>query len=266
MDKVLKKVKLFVATPMYGGQCLGLYMKSCLDLQNLCTQYGVEVRFSMIFNESLVQRARNYLCDQFLESGMTHMLFIDADISFNPQDVIDLILRDKDIIGGPYPKKAINWKNVAEAARKHPDLPPEELANLVGDYVFNVVGGTTKIQINEPVEVLEIGTGFMMIKRQVFDKFKEAYPDMCFTPDFIGQADFDPSRKIHIFFDTMVDTKDSPTGGGTNRFLSEDYMFAQMYRRMGGKIYLCPWMRLTHVGTYAFTGNLPAIAQVTGHL
>ena len=251
---------------MYGGQCLGLYMKSCLDLQNLCTQLGVEVRFSFVFNESLITRGRNYLCDQFLQTDMTHFLFIDADIHFDPKDVIDLLMRDKDIIGAPYPKKAINWTNVAEAARKHPELPPQELANLVGDYVFNVVGGTKKIQINEPVEVLEIGTGFMMIKRQVFEKMMEAFPDMCFTPDFVGQADFDPSRKIHIFFDTIVDTKDSPTGGGTCRFLSEDYAACQLWRKIGGKIYLCPWMRLTHVGTYGFTGNLPSIAQLTGHL
>lgn len=269
MDNIVNKLKgtrLFVATPMYGGQCYGLYMKSCLDLQNLCAQLGVEVRFSFIFNESLIVRARNYLTDQFLQSGMTHMLFIDADIHFNPQDVIDLLLRDKDVIGAPYPKKTLKWESIAEAARKHPDLPPHELANVVGDYVFNTVKGTSKIQINEVVEVLEIGTGFMMLKRCVFERMMEAYPDMCFTPDFIGQADFDPSRKIHIFFDTIVDTKDSLTGGGSNRMLSEDFSACQLYRKIGGKIWLCPWMQLTHIGTYGFTGNLPAIAQLTGHL
>ena len=83
---------------------LGLYQKACLDLQMLCLQHGVEVRFSFLFNESLITRARNYLADQFLSSGYTHMLFIDADVHFNPMDVLDLIVRDFDVGGAPYPK------------------------------------------------------------------------------------------------------------------------------------------------------------------
>ena len=264
--EVLKTLKLFVATPMYGGVNHGLYMKASLDLQTLCMQYGLEVRFSFLFNESLITRARNYLVDQFLRTECTHMLFLDSDIHFNAVDVLDLLLRDEDVIGGPYPKKTINWKNVADAVTKHPELAPKELENVVGDYVFNCVQGTTQIKVNEPIEVLEIGTGFMMIKRHVFSKMKEAYPTLSFKPDFIGQADFDPTRYIHVYFDTMIDTKDSLTGGGSDRYLSEDYMFCQLWRKIGGKIYLCPWMRTQHIGTYAFTGNMPAIAQLTGHL
>lgn len=266
MENTLKTYKLFVATPMYGGMNHGLYMKSCLDLQMLLIQYGVEVRFSFIFNESLITRARNYLVDQFLSSGFTHMLFLDADIHFQPQDILDLLVRNKDVMGAPYPKKSINWKNVARAARTHDTMEPSQLENVIGDYVFNVVKGTTKIQVNEPLEVMEIGTGFMMIKRHVFDKLIEAYPKLRFKPDFIGQADFDPSRYIHVFFDTMIDTVDSETGGGSDRYLSEDYMFCQLWRKIGGKVYLCPWMRTQHIGTYAFTGNMPSIANYTGHL
>jgi hypothetical protein len=123
----LKLNKLFVATPMYGGMNHGMYMKSCLDLQSILTRYGVEVKFSFLFNESLITRARNYLVDEFLRSECTHMLFIDSDIHFNPQDVIALMALDKDVIGAPYPKKSINWGAVASAARKHPDMEPREL-------------------------------------------------------------------------------------------------------------------------------------------
>jgi hypothetical protein len=262
----LKKHKLFVATPMYGGMNHGLYMKSCLDLQNIMSKYGVEVKFSFLFNESLITRARNYLVDEFLRTDYTHMLFIDSDIHFNPQDVIALLALDKEVIGGPYPKKSINWGNVAQAARNHPTMEPRELENLVGEYVFNVVRGTQQFQVSEPLEVMEIGTGFMMIKREVFTKLEKAFPQLRYKPDHVGQANFDGTRYIHAFFDTIIDTVDSATGGGSDRYLSEDYMFCQLWRKIGGQIYLCPWMRTQHIGTYAFTGNMPAVAQYTGRL
>ncbi len=262
----LKQHKLFVATPMYGGQAHGMYVKACLDLQGLLNKYGVEVRFSFLFNESLITRARNYLVDEFLRSDCTHMLFIDSDVHYNPQDVIALLALDKDVIGGPYPKKAINWNNVAHAARTHPDMNPHELENVVGDYVFNVVKGTQQFSVNEPLEVLEIGTGYMMIKRDVFKRMEEAYPQLRYRPDHVGQANFDGSRYIHAYFDTIIDTKDSATGGGSDRYLSEDYMFCQLWRKIGGTIFLCPWMRTQHIGTYPFTGNMPKIAELTGKL
>lgn len=262
----LRKKKLFIATPMYGGMAHGLYMKACLDLQNIMTKYGVETKFSFLFNESLITRARNYLVDEFLRSECTHMLFIDADIHFNAQDVVALLALDKDVIGGPYPKKTINWKNVAEAARKHPDLPIKELEKLVGEYVFNVVKGTQNFSVTEPLEVMEIGTGYMLIKREVFDKVKAAYPSIRYKPDHVGQANFDGSRYIHAYFDTVIDYTDSIIGGGSDRYLSEDYMFCQMWRKIGGQIYLCPWMRTQHIGTYAFTGDMPAVANYTGKL
>jgi hypothetical protein len=262
----LKKHKVFVATPMYGGMAHGLYIKSSLDLQTTMSKYGIETKFSFLFNESLITRARNYLVDEFLRSDFTHLLFIDSDIHYNPQDVIAMLALDKDVIGGPYPKKSINWGNVAQAARNHPNMEPKELETLVGEYVFNVVKGTKQFQVTDPLEVLEIGTGFMMVKRGVFDKMKDAYPMIHYKPDHVGQANFDGTRYIHAFFDTVIDSKDSITGGGSDRYLSEDYMFCQMWRKIDGQIWLCPWMKTQHIGTYAFTGNMPAVAQYTGRL
>lgn len=258
----LRKKKLFVATPCYGGQCLGLYAKSCLDLQATCIQYGIECRFSFIFNESLITRARNYLVDEFLRSGCTHLLFIDADINFNPQDVIALLALDKDISGAPYPKKTINWNNVANTVRKNINNPKFEVGSLdqvTGDYVFNPVPGTTTFKINEPVEVMEIGTGYMMIKKEVFDVYKDKYPEYTYRPDHVGQANFDGSRYIHAYFDTVIDPD-------SHRYLSEDYFFCQNARKIGYKVWLMPWMKTMHVGTYAFQGDLAAVAEATGTL
>jgi hypothetical protein len=266
----LRKKKLFVATPCYGGQCLGLYAKACLDLQAICMQYGIECRFSFIFNESLITRARNYLVDEFLRSGCTHLLFIDADINFNPQDVLALLALDRDIIGGPYPKKSINWGNVVNAVKGNcrvdgekvvlkDGFDPGVLNSIVGDFVFNPVPGTTSFKVTEPVEVMEIGTGYMMVKREVFDKFKEAYPEFNYKPDHVGQANFDGSRYIHAYFDTIIDPV-------SHRYLSEDYMFCQWSRKIGIKIWLCPWMKTTHVGTFGFEGDLPSVAALVGSL
>jgi len=262
----LKQHKLFVATPMYGGMNHGLYMKSCLDLQTTMMRYGIEIKFSFLFNESLITRARNYLVDEFLRTEYTHLLFIDSDINFNAQDVIALLALDKDVIGGPYPKKSMNWSNIAHAARNHPDLEAKKLESLVGEYVFNVVKGTQQFQVTEPLEVMEIGTGYMMVKRDVFNKMKVEYPTIKYKPDHVGQANFDGSRYIHAYFDTVIDTKESIVGGGSDRYLSEDYMFCQMWRKMGGQIYLCPWMKTQHIGSYAFTGDMPSVAQYTGKL
>jgi len=263
----LRKVKLFVGTPMYGGQANGLYIKSCLDLQGVCAKYGIEVKFSFLFNESLITRARNYICDEFLRSGFTHLLFIDSDIHFNPEDVLALIALDKDVIGGPYPKKSINWGAVWKAAKRLAADPTfdeskfnaGELEGVTGDYVFNPVPGTTSFNVNEPLEVMEIGTGFMLVKQAVFTKFREEYPHLNYRPDHVGQANFDGTRYIHAYFDTVIDPD-------SHRYLSEDYMFCQYWRAVGGKIWLCPWMKTQHVGTYAFTGDMPKIAQLTGSL
>lgn len=259
----LRKNKLFIATPMYGGMASGLYIKSILDLQGLLIRHGIENRFSFIFNESLITRARNYLVDEFLRTDCTHLLFIDSDIEFNPIDVLALLHFEKDIIGGPYSKKTINWKNVEKAfklaAERKKQINPDVLREITGDFVFNPVPGTKSFDTTELVEVMEIGTGFMLVERSVFDRFREEYPHLRYKPDHAGQKNFDGSRYIHAYFDTVIDPE-------SHRYLSEDYFFCQYAREIGCKVWLCPWMETTHVGTYGFKGNVRAIAGMVGTL
>lgn len=255
----LQGKKLFVGTPMYGGSCLGQYMKSCLDLQTVCLQYGIEVKFSFLFNESLIQRARNYIVDEFLRSDCSHMIFIDADIGFNAMDIIAMLVMDKDIIGAPYPKKTIKWDNIKKAIIKNPQISSGELEALGGDIVFNPVAGTTHFNVTEPLQVLEIGTGMMMIRRDAFEKFEVAYPQYKYTPDHVGTAHFGGDRTIHSYFNVEIDEE-------SNRVLSEDYHFCQQCRKIGVEVWMAPWMRTTHTGTYQFQGNLPAVANYLGEL
>lgn len=261
----LRARKLFVATPMYGGQCGGMYTRSMCDLTALCVKYGIEVRSYFLFNESLITRARNYCVDEFLRSDAEHMLFIDSDIGFNPQDVIALMALQTpespyDVIAGPYPKKCITWEKIKQAVDKGvADENPNALEDFVGDFVFNpAINENEKsrsIRLDEPAEVLETGTGFMMIRRKTFDKYKETYPEYSYKPDHVRTAAFDGSREIHAYFDCIIEPK-------TRRYLSEDYMFCQNVRNMGMKVWLCPWMHLQHTGTYVFAGKLAALASI----
>lgn len=124
----LRKRKIFLATPMYGGQCHGMYTKSIADLAKICQAYEVDLKLFYLFNESLITRARNYCVDEFVRSDYTHLMFIDSDIGFDPNDVLTLAtLADpedenpetrKEIICGPYPKKTIAWEKIKRAVDK----------------------------------------------------------------------------------------------------------------------------------------------------
>jgi hypothetical protein len=261
----LRKRSLFVATPMYGGNCTGMYSRSMAELAVLCAKYSVKMQLYYLFNESLITRARNYATDEFLRSDCTHMMFIDADIGFNANDVLGLLAlsdhedpdNEYDILAGPYPKKCISWEKIKMAVDKGvADENPNELEKYVGDYVFNPVQGQQSIAINKPVEVLEAGTGFMLIKRKTFERFAEGYGDiLSYKPDHARTEHFDGSREIIAYFDTPIDKE-------TRRYLSEDYMFCQWSRKLGMKVWLCPWIELKHIGMMIFGGSLADIARI----
>ena len=257
----LQKKKLFVATPMYGGACAGMYARSIADLAAICAKYEIPLQLYYLFNESLITRARNYCVDEFLRSDATHLMFIDSDIGFNPQDVIALLAlqsdeSEYDIIGGPYPKKCISWEKIKIAVDKgFADEDPNNLEKFVGDYVFNPKGGAKEIPINQPVEVMELGTGFMMIRRKTFEIYKQTYPHLSYKPDHVRTAAFDGSREIHAYFDCIIDPV-------SKRYLSEDYMFCYNTEKAGMKVWLCPWMSMQHVGSYNFGGSLADLAAI----
>lgn len=258
----LRKRKLMIATPMYGGQCAGMFTRSVADLSALCSSYGIPLQLYFLFNESLITRARNYCSDEFMRSDADHLMFIDSDIGFNPHDVIALMALQSqepekyDIIGGPYPKKCISWEKIKRAVDKGvADKDANVLEKFVGDFVFNPRGGSGSIPIGEPCEVLEIGTGFMMITKEAMQKFADTYPEYTYKPDHIRTEAFDGSREIMMFFQAEVDPE-------TKRYLSEDYWFCQKAQKAGIKTWICPWMQLNHVGSYIFGGSLADLASI----
>ena len=269
----LRRRKLFVATPMYGGMCAGMFCKSTNDLSALAMHYNIELKYYYLFNESLITRARNYCCDEFMRNeDFTHLLFIDSDIGFDANDVISMLAlsdhedpnNEYDILCAPYPKKCIAWEKIKAATDQgHADEDPNTLENFVGDYVFNPVPGTKEVKLDEPAEVLEGGTGFMLIKREALQKFKDAYwedSDMSpggfsYKPDHVRTEHFDGTREIMMYFQALIDPE-------SRRYLSEDYMFCQWARKAGIKVWLAPWIKLSHVGSYVYGGSLEALAAI----
>lgn len=241
------KKHIFVATPMYGGQCFGYFTQSCLQLSNLCKTKDVDVSFSFLFNESLIQRARNLLAQHFLKSNATHLMFIDADIRFNPEQIFPMLEADKDIICGIYPKKEINWTTVKMAMDAN--VPNDQLKFHTGAFVVNLVDYQTEVTVpvNEPVEIWNGGTGFMLVKREVFENLVGKVPT--YLNNVLDMTNKENGETINEFFATSIEDD-------TRILLSEDYYFCKKAREHGMKVWAAPWVQLAHIGTYAFEGQL----------
>jgi hypothetical protein len=247
-----KKPKIFIATPMYGGMCAGFYTQSIIQLLTTCQANGVDADFSFMFNESLITRARNSLTHTFLKTDCSHLMFIDSDIKFRAEDVIHMIRADKDILCGIYPKKEINWHSVKAAMDR--GVPFDQLKSHTGSFVVNLVNyaGEVTVPVNVPVEIFNGGTGFMLIKREVFGKLWESVPS--YSNDVVDLGGkMQQSEPIKEFFTTSIEP-------GTNRLLSEDYHFCRIWRESGGQVHAAPWCQLSHIGTYAFEGQLTPTA------
>jgi hypothetical protein len=236
----LAEVRLMVCTPMYGSKCHGAYLSSILSLLKLCSIIGIRVGVSTICNESLLQRSRNYVVDEFLRSGFTHLLFIDTDIQFKPEHVIAMIMTDKDIVGAPYPEKIdIDWNNIVQVINDN-KATVENLHRMAGQFAFD--------RNTDPSNLIEVDVmkpGFMMVKRKVFDRIQAIYPENYYKPDHIGITHFDGARHIQMFFSVEIDPE-------TRKLVTEYEFFCKLWRKIGGKIYMCPWIVLNHIGNHLY--------------
>lgn len=249
----LKKISIMVATPMYGGMCTGAFSVALANLFKIAGKYGLSIDFRYLVNESLIPRARNRLAYQFLkESDCTHLVFIDADIGFNPTDVLTLALEakagsDRAVVCGAYPKKGIDWAQIKTAvengaAKENPD----RLAKLGVSFPFDLgVGAQRTVKLNELIKVRYAGTGFMAIRRDVF-----AHLDPTLTNDRYMDRDAGANGDmVTSYFDCMIDPE-------TKTYLSEDYAFCDRVRQAGMNVWICPWIKLDHLGTYTFSGSI----------
>jgi hypothetical protein len=171
-------------------------------------------------------------------------MFIDADIGFDSQAIAHLLAVDDDIVCGIYPKKEVNWDSVKRAAL----AGKEDLEDHGGAFVFNMVGaGHVETDDRGVIEVRHGGTGFMLIKRGVFDHLAPHVPTYR-TSSFIKPDGEYDKPLTHEYFATSIDE--------SGALLSEDYHFCELYRKHGGKIYAHPFIKLDHVGTYNYNGDI----------
>jgi hypothetical protein len=255
----LRKEKIFVATPCYGGMLTEAYFRSMVRTLTFFNQHQIPIAFGTIANESLVTRARNVLVAYFLQSNYTRLLFIDADIEFQVEDVLKLIAHNKEVCVGAYPKKGVNWQRIRDSIlrKSTEEISDRDIAAAGSDYAINfkfVNRDLKQIAIENGVIKLHDGaTGFMMIKREAIDKMIAAYPELKYNNDLNTPPDLQDF--FYAFFDTMIDPKDK-------RYLSEDYTFSRRWQDIGGDIWLDPTISLNHYGSFNFQGNPAQIIQI----
>ena len=254
---ILRQKHIFIATPCYGGQIGEPYFRSMMRLAILCNKYNIKYTISTLANESLVTRGRNTLVSFFMENkDATHLFFIDADIEFQPEDILRMVAYDKPIVVGAYPKKAINWDSILGAARAEGlEENAETIEGHSSNYVVNFDflkdekgNNTPQVQIEDNlVKLKDAGTGFMCIQRDVIQKMFDKHPEFKYVNDINVDNKFEPY--MYALFDTVIDPD-------SRRYLSEDYMFCRTWQNMGGTVYLDPRTALNHVGHYTFRGNI----------
>ena len=241
-----EKINLVVGTPCFGGQISTLYFASMFKLQKTVRDLAdVDLKVQLRDGDALITRARANLMTQFLDDPTaTHFLFIDADIGFAPQQVFRLIEAGHDVSAALYPIKRVNWEKARRAlAGNKPNVPAASL-----DYV---------LEINDPdhIEVVDgftrvryAGTGFLMIRRHVFEKMCAAYPALQFFREHSLDA-LAGSPNRFALFECMIDPK-------TGTYLSEDFAFCKRWTDIGGEIWADLESHLDHVGPAVFRGDI----------
>ena len=232
--------KVFLSTPCYGGLCLEKYMSSVIKLQLLLIKEKIELMIDTTENESLVHRARNVSVGRFMQkTDCDYLMFIDADIEFDPHAVVRLIKSGHELSVACYPKKVVMWEQAASAVRNDDE---RDMSMLSSSLVVNI--GATRRTIEDGfVEILDGPTGFMLIGRPVFKKLEEKFPELWCKNDHQNR-DFDD---YHAAFDCMIDPE-------SKRYLSEDYAFWRRWQQAGGKIFADVNTTLGHVGNLPFSG------------
>jgi len=246
-------VKILIATPCFNNQLYTSYFHSIIKMIDFLNKVNIQFDIATTGNESLVTRGRNYFVSLFLSNPCyTHLLFIDADIGFNPVSIVRMINADKEIIAGAYPKKSIQWDKLEDFYSSSFTNKLSFAQEITNDYAVNL----KRYELDEPNLKLENGflqvayaaTGFMLIQRKVFETMMIKFPNLKYTNDVQGYMNGGNSEYFYSFFDCIIDET-------SKRYLSEDYAFCKRWVELGGSIWLDLACTLNHFGSFEFKGN-----------
>jgi hypothetical protein len=245
-----EKIHLVVATPCFGGQVSSIYASSIFQLQRaLRGKSNVDLKVLLRDGDALITRARANLVTMFLDDpAATHFLFVDADIGFAPEQVFRLIESGADVVAGLYPIKRINW----DKAKRMLETNRPNVASSSLDYVLEIDDPESVVVVNGFTRVRYAGTGFLMVRRQVFERMCEhpGYASLQFFREHsVDQLAGSPNR--FALFECMID----PASG---TYLSEDFAFCKRWTDIGGEIWADLESRLDHVGPSVFHGDVSA--------
>lgn len=256
--KNIHEICLYILTPCYGGVVHVNYTCSLLKTIELCERVGIKVVTEFTKNESLVQRARNHLIAKAMHnSNTTHIIFIDSDITWSPKDIINLILHDKEIVGGIYPFKTFYFdklndeKEMEKLKQKYTNKVhqtisfPEFLKQNLLKFNLNFAAGQQRIQ-NNLLPIRHLATGFMMLQRSGIEKMMEHYAHTKYECD-TGQLKGDENKFCYALFDCFI--KDG-------HYYSEDWGFCDRWKNIGGEIYADITVTLGHSGVTDYYGRV----------
>jgi len=251
------KVKIIIGTPCFGGLLHNGFFQSMLELSVNFTKLNIPFEMMTIGNESLIQRARNGIVAKFMaDSVATHLMFIDADITFSWISIVKLLLSGKELSGGCYPKKCFNWDKIKHHIQKNPNLKDDELMAKSLDYVFNPIyhkeGDNVVIKLdNGMAQVKDIGTGFMLIRKSAIHKMIAKFPETKFRNNVAGYGQGQNSTDdfFYALFDCCIDPV-------SKVYLSEDYLFCKRWIDIGGELWLDLNTNLNHTGLIDYKGCL----------
>jgi hypothetical protein len=258
------RIKLYLLTPCFASICYVNFVYCLMSTIELFRKFNIPLKVEFCKNDSLVSRARNNLIARAMtDPECSHILFIDNDISWDPIDILKLIIADKDLIGGIYPLKNYDWSRLV----KDPQNPynsnviqsliqkknASQLSGLISDvdmvqhnllrYNVNYMGPYLEIS-NNIAEVKHLPTGFMMIRRKVLTSMMKAFPSTKYTDD-VSFLRPEENAMAYALFDCGVEE---------GHYFSEDWLFCDRWTKMGGKVYIDVSINLTHTGIEDYRG------------
>jgi hypothetical protein len=252
-----KNFKIFLGMPMYGGMLTEPTLHGLLEIQNYTANSGIKMRVQTMGNESLITRARNTLVSMMLDQtdfAATHLLFIDADIGFNWQNIERLLCADKDVVCGIYPRKHIYIEKIKGILEKHPDADVAEIEARALGYNVNFDNPELIKGENGFFRVNEAATGMMLVKREVFTTMMKKFPERKYETDqIVNGLSYRSDNCYDLFAVGPYKTKEQV------RYLSEDYYFSRLWQECGGEIWADLAMPLTHFGNRAYRGHVGSL-------